>query len=218
MLPTKIPSRISPRGVRRPCRGGKSNSGVSKPANAQNVKNDSGWMRANLNPGLLPDVRTICRSEFFADHYFHALQEAAKSVASKMRNRTASMEDGATLVDRVLSGGPLLLEPAFRLRPGACRLPMQWPDCHAFWPSNTPAKTLQQFVTYDRSTSCASAPFWLRDAHKPHPAAYDFVLPLVAAGIRFLQPPLPAEVLALPHGRVTDPKVRLQRGYPVPHL
>ena len=40
---------------------------------------------------------------------------------------------------------------------------------------------------------------------------------LSAAGIRFLQPPVPAEELALPRGRVTDPKVRPQRGYPVPH-
>jgi hypothetical protein len=44
-----------------------------------------------------------------------------------------------------------------------------------------------------------------------------FSLCLSAAGIRFLQPPVPAEELALPRGRVTDPKVRPQRGYPVPH-
>ena len=44
-----------------------------------------------------------------------------------------------------------------------------------------------------------------------------FSLCLSAAGVRFLQPPVPAEELALPRGRVTDPKVRPQRGYPVPH-
>ena len=40
---------------------------------------------------------------------------------------------------------------------------------------------------------------------------------LSAAGLRFLQPPVPAEELALPRGRVTDSKVRPQRGFPVPH-
>lgn len=40
---------------------------------------------------------------------------------------------------------------------------------------------------------------------------------LSAAGLRFLQPPVPAEDLALPYGRVSDPKVRPQRGCPVPH-
>ena len=40
---------------------------------------------------------------------------------------------------------------------------------------------------------------------------------LSTAGLRFLQHPTPAEELALPRGRVTDPKVRPQRGSPVPH-
>ena len=40
---------------------------------------------------------------------------------------------------------------------------------------------------------------------------------LSAAGLRFLQHPVPAEELALPCGRVAGHKARPQRGYPVPH-
>jgi uncharacterized protein (TIGR02391 family) len=56
-----------------------------------------------------PDVLTFCRAELLVDNYFHAVQEAVKSVAEKMRSRTGLSDDGSTLVDRVLSGElPLL--------------------------------------------------------------------------------------------------------------
>ena len=42
-------------------------------------------------------------------------------------------------------------------------------------------------------------------------------LRLSATGIRFLQPPVPAEGLPLPCGRVTGQKIRPHRGFPVPH-
>ena len=51
----------------------------------------------------------FCRSELLADNYFHAVQEAVKSVADKMRSRTGLADDGATLVNRVLGGTPPLL-------------------------------------------------------------------------------------------------------------
>ncbi len=51
----------------------------------------------------------FCRAELLADNYFHAVQEAVKSVADKMRKRTGLTDDGATLVDRVLGGDPPLL-------------------------------------------------------------------------------------------------------------
>lgn len=59
--------------------------------------------------GVHPDVLKFCRAELLADNYFHAVQEAVKSVAEKMRTRTGLSDDGATLVDRVLSGDPPLL-------------------------------------------------------------------------------------------------------------
>lgn len=59
--------------------------------------------------GVHPDVLRFCRAELVADNYFHAVQEAVKSVADKMRTRTGLTDDGAGLVDRVLGGEPPLL-------------------------------------------------------------------------------------------------------------
>lgn len=59
--------------------------------------------------GVHPDVLKFCRAELLADNYFHAVQEAVKSVAEKMRTRTGLSDDGGTLVDRVLGGDPPLL-------------------------------------------------------------------------------------------------------------
>jgi len=51
-----------------------------------------------------PDVLDFCREELLTSDYFHAVQEAVKSVAEKMRTRTGLTDDGSTLVDRVLGG------------------------------------------------------------------------------------------------------------------
>jgi uncharacterized protein (TIGR02391 family) len=56
-----------------------------------------------------PDVLRFCREELVVDNYFHAVLEAAKSVADKLRDRTGLTDDGATLVDRTLGGDPPLL-------------------------------------------------------------------------------------------------------------
>ena len=67
-------------------------------------------LRADLEGrSVHPDVLTFCRSELLVDNYFHAVQEAVKSVADKMRGRTGLTDDGATLVNRVLGGSPPLL-------------------------------------------------------------------------------------------------------------
>jgi uncharacterized protein (TIGR02391 family) len=67
-------------------------------------------LRADLEGrGVHPDVLRFCRAELLADNYFHAVQEAVKSVADKMRARTGLTDDGAGLVDRVLGGEPPLL-------------------------------------------------------------------------------------------------------------
>jgi uncharacterized protein (TIGR02391 family) len=56
-----------------------------------------------------PDVLRFCKEELLKDNYFHAVLEATKSVAEKLRTRTGLRDDGATLVDRTLSGElPLL--------------------------------------------------------------------------------------------------------------
>lgn len=67
-------------------------------------------LRADLEGrGVHPDVLKFCRAELLADNYFHAVQEAVKSVADKMRNRTGLTDDGSSLVDRALSGSPPML-------------------------------------------------------------------------------------------------------------
>lgn len=54
--------------------------------------------------GVHPDVLRFCRAELVADNYFHAVLEATKSVADKLRSRTGCIEDGASLVDKALAG------------------------------------------------------------------------------------------------------------------
>ena len=50
-----------------------------------------------------PDVLRYCKEELLVDNYFHAVFEATKSVAEKIRNKTALTTDGATLVDEAFS-------------------------------------------------------------------------------------------------------------------
>jgi len=53
-----------------------------------------------------PDVLHFCRSELLDQNYFHAVQEAVKSVAAKIRAKTGLTDDGGSLVDRAFSGSP----------------------------------------------------------------------------------------------------------------
>ena len=67
-------------------------------------------LKKNLTArGVHPDVLRFCRAELVADDYFHAVLEATKSIADKMRNRTGLADDGAILVDRALGGNPPML-------------------------------------------------------------------------------------------------------------
>lgn len=67
-------------------------------------------LRADLEVRRVhPDVLRFCKAELLADDYFHAVQEAVKSVADKMRSKTGLTDDGATLVDRVLCRSPPML-------------------------------------------------------------------------------------------------------------
>jgi uncharacterized protein (TIGR02391 family) len=62
--------------------------------------------------GIAGDVLRFCRPELLEGNYFHAVFEATKSVAQKLRDRTGLTSDGGTLVSEALSiqGGktPLL--------------------------------------------------------------------------------------------------------------
>jgi Protein of unknown function (Hypoth_ymh) len=67
-------------------------------------------LRADLTTrGVHPDVLRFCREELLADNYFHAVLEAVKSVADKLRARTGLIDDGGALVDRALTGDPPML-------------------------------------------------------------------------------------------------------------
>jgi uncharacterized protein (TIGR02391 family) len=67
-------------------------------------------LRADLTVrGIHPDVLKFCREELLSDDYFHAVLEAVKSVADKLRTRTGLTDDGAVLVDRALGGAPPML-------------------------------------------------------------------------------------------------------------
>lgn len=75
----------------------------------------AGRLRAALSArGAHPDVVAACRAELLADNCFHAVQEACKSVAAKLRNRSGLQGDGASLVNESLLGGsPVLRINAF---------------------------------------------------------------------------------------------------------
>lgn len=49
------------------------------------------------------DVLFFCKEELLVDNYFHAVFEAAKSVAEKIRQKTGLKNDGADLVDEAFS-------------------------------------------------------------------------------------------------------------------
>lgn len=67
-------------------------------------------LRADLTKrGVHPDVLRFCRAELVTDNYFHAVLEATKSIADKIRSKTGFTDDMATLVDRTLAGDSPIL-------------------------------------------------------------------------------------------------------------
>ena len=61
------------------------------------------------------EVLRYCRSELLQDNYFHAVFEAAKGLAQRIRENSGANGDGAALVDQVFSiERPLLAFNALR--------------------------------------------------------------------------------------------------------
>jgi uncharacterized protein (TIGR02391 family) len=58
-----------------------------------------------------PDVLRFCRAELLQQNYFHAVLEACKSVADKVRTLTGQQGDGSQLVDATctLKSGPRIV-------------------------------------------------------------------------------------------------------------
>jgi uncharacterized protein (TIGR02391 family) len=78
-------------------------------AEAQSRADD---LRAELTRRQVhPDVLSFCRAELLQQNYFHAVLEACKSVAEKLRTLTGEQRDGSQLVDATcaLSSGPRIV-------------------------------------------------------------------------------------------------------------
>lgn len=56
------------------------------------------------NRRVHPDVLRFCRAELLEDNYFHAVFEATKSVADKIREKSRLDEDGSRLADMAFGG------------------------------------------------------------------------------------------------------------------
>lgn len=66
----------------------------------------AGRLRAELRRrGVHGDVLAFCRAELLQKNYFHAVFEATKSVAEKIRSRAGLTADGAALVDQAFGRG-----------------------------------------------------------------------------------------------------------------
>jgi uncharacterized protein (TIGR02391 family) len=62
-----------------------------------------------------PEVLKYCRTELMQDNYFHAVFEATKGLAQRLRDLTGVLTDGAALVDTVFSiERPILAMNALR--------------------------------------------------------------------------------------------------------
>jgi uncharacterized protein (TIGR02391 family) len=84
---------------------------VNRAATLDEAKQRASALKAGLERrGVHEDVLRFCRAELLQENYFHAVLEASKSVADKLRARTGLSGDGAELVDRAcgIKGGPIL--------------------------------------------------------------------------------------------------------------
>lgn len=71
----------------------------SKAANLDEALNRAGRLHAALvTRGVHADVLCYCRAELLQKNYFHAVLEAVKSIAVKIRNLSGLQSDGAELV------------------------------------------------------------------------------------------------------------------------
>lgn len=62
-------------------------------------------LRAALSArGVHSEVLKYCRAELMSNNCFHAMLEASKGVAERLRTKGSSTKDGAELVDEVLGG------------------------------------------------------------------------------------------------------------------
>lgn len=74
----------------------------------------AGRLRTELaRRNVHPDVLRFCRSELLQENFFHAVFEATKSVADKIRQQAGLTSDGAELVDQAFGRGTGIPRLAF---------------------------------------------------------------------------------------------------------
>jgi uncharacterized protein (TIGR02391 family) len=84
---------------------------VPRAATLSEAQQRADALRAELGRrDVHPDVLHFCRAELVQQNYFHAVLEASKSVAEKLRDLSGLHGDGAPLVDGAcsLSAGPIV--------------------------------------------------------------------------------------------------------------
>lgn len=83
---------------------------VSKATTISEAIKRSNKLKADLYyRSIHPEVLRFCEPEFLGENYFHAVLEATKSVADKLRTKANLTLDGSSLVDKALfSDRPLL--------------------------------------------------------------------------------------------------------------
>lgn len=80
-------------------------SAVARAETLKEAQQRADELRTDLTRrGVHPDVLRFCRAELVTDNYFHAVLEATKSVADKLRTKSGLSDDGAKLVDATLCG------------------------------------------------------------------------------------------------------------------
>lgn len=73
---------------------------ISQARTLSEAHEKAGRLRSELaRRQVHPDVLVFCRAELLEENYFHAILEASKSVADKLRSKTGLQLDGAELVD-----------------------------------------------------------------------------------------------------------------------
>lgn len=89
---------------------------VSAATTVSEAERRAGVIRAKFQGrSLHPEVLRYCRAELMQENYFHAVFEAAKGLAERLRDLSGVHADGAALVDKVFSlDRPLLAFNAIR--------------------------------------------------------------------------------------------------------
>ena len=82
---------------------------------AEAEKRAQNFKTSVFDRNLHNDLLRFCRAELLQENYFHAVLEATKSVASKVRSLTGLTSDGSKLIDDAFGGiSPILKINAFK--------------------------------------------------------------------------------------------------------